>query len=555
MIRITVKDLAVVEYAEIEFNAGLNTVTGETGAGKSVLIGAIDLLTGGRADKSAIRHGAAQAIVTAEIDVSPDLEKKITPILEEADISPCEGALLLLKRTISSTGAGRCSVNSCPATAGVLAKLGAHLVDMHGPHDNQSLLNQSFQLDAIDSYGQCQKEREEFSLIWEQRKAKLAEREELFGSAEATERELDILKYQVEEIAAAKLSEDDGEPLISEYTEASNAARIIELANGAMAALTDDQMAATNSVAAAIRLIDEMNTLGSSNAKDWSEEAKSISIQISELAKNIADVASRLDISPDRIQWLEDRVNLVERLKSKYGKTHEAVLDFYEKGSARLAELSSRGERAAKIDAEIEALSSQLKAAGAKLHEKRSSAAKLLAKAVSKELSDLGIAQAAFTIELKEGESATGFDVAEFGFTPNLGEPERPLRMIASSGEISRVMLALKTSLAEHDQIPILVFDEIDANIGGEIAHTVGKKLAHVAKTHLVICITHLPQVAACGTTHFAVAKSVADGRTSTHIDVLSQEERVEELVRMLGGAGLTSVTKDHARELLSSAH
>lgn len=555
MIRITVKDLAVVEHAEIEFKEGLNTVTGETGAGKSVLIGAIDLLTGGRTDKSAIRHGATQAIVTAEIDLSAETEKAIAPILEEADISPCEGSLLLLKRTISSTGTGRCSVNSCPATAGLLAKLGAHLVDMHGPHDNQSLLNQSFQLDAIDSYGHCQKERAEFSKIWEQRRAKLAEREELFGTAEATERELDVLKYQIEEIEAAKLSEDDGEPLIAEYTEASNAARIIELANGALAALTDDNMAATNSVAAAIRLIDEMHTLGSSNAEDWQEDAKSIAIQISELAKSIADVASRLDVSPDRIQWLEDRVNLVERLKSKYGKKLEAVLDFYEKGRARLNELSSRGERAEKIDAEIEALTSQLKEAGAKLHDKRMSAAKLLAKAVSKELADLGIAQAAFTIELKEGEGPTGFDVAEYGFAPNPGEPQRPLRMIASSGEISRVMLALKTSLTEHDKIPILVFDEIDANIGGEIAHTVGKKLAHVAKTHLVICITHLPQVAACGSTHFAVAKSIFDGRTSTHIDELSQEQRVEELVRMLGGAGLTSVTKDHARELLNAAH
>ena len=555
MIRITVKDLAVVEYAEIEFKEGLNTVTGETGAGKSVLIGAIDLLTGGRTDKSAIRHGATQAIVTAEIDLSSEIEAAIAPILEEADISPCEGSLLLLKRTISSTGTGRCSVNSCPATAGLLVKLGVHLVDMHGPHDNQSLLNQSFQLDAIDSYGHCQKERDAFTRIWEQRRTMLAEREELLGSAEATERELDILKYQIEEIEAAKLSEDDGEPLIAEYTEASNAARIIELANGVLAALTDDNMAATNSVAAAIRLIDEMQTLGSSNAVDWASDAKSISIQISELAKSIADVASRLDVSPDRIQWLEDRVNLVERLKSKYGKTLEAVLEFYEKGSERLKELSSRGERAEKIDAEIDALTSELKEAGVKLHDKRCSAAKLFSKVVSKELADLGIAQAAFTIELKEGESSTGFDVAEFGFAPNPGEPLRPLRMIASSGEISRVMLALKTSLAEHDKIPILVFDEIDANIGGEIAHIVGKKLAHVAKNHLVICITHLPQVAACGTTHFAVAKSVVDGRTSTHIDELSQELRVEELVRMLGGASLTSVTKEHARELLNAVH
>ena len=553
MIRITVKDLAVVEYAEIEFNKGLNTVTGETGAGKSVLIGAIDLLTGGRTDKSAIRHGASQAIVTAEIELTQELEKTIMPILEEADIAPCEDSLLLLKRTISATGTGRCSINSCPVTAGLLAKLGVHLVDMHGPHDNQSLLNQSFQLDAIDSYGHCQQERAEFNSLWEQRRIKLAEREELFGSAEATERELDILKYQVEEIAAAKLSEDDGETLLAEYTEAANAARIIELANGAMAALTDDQMAATNSVAAAIRLIDEMDSLGSTSAADWKNDAKSISIQISELAKSIADVASRLDISPDRIQWLEDRVNLVERLKSKYGKSLEAVLEFYEKGSARLAELSSRGERAEKIDAEIEALTSKLNDAGAKLHQKREAAAAQLAKAVSKELADLGIAQAAFTIELKNGEGPNGFDVAEFGFAPNPGEPQRPLRMIASSGEISRVMLALKTSLAEHDKIPILVFDEIDANIGGEIAHTVGKKLAHVAKSHLVICITHLPQVAACGATHFAVAKSVVDGRTSTHIDELSEEQRIDELVRMLGGASLTSVTKEHAKELLKA--
>jgi len=555
--KLTVKDVAVVEHAEIVFDPGLNVVTGETGAGKSVLIGAIDLLCGGRADHSLIRQGASQASVMAEFVLDPGVAGRLTPILEDAGIDPCEENRLILRRTIAASGSGRALVNNCPATLQVLRRIGERLVDLHGPHDNQSLLNPLFQLDALDAFGQCQGLRTAFSSIWRERRGWLKRRDALSADGDAVARELDVLRHQVREISDAQLSvETDGEALAVEHAEAANAAEILEAGNSVMERLSDGDGAAVDVMASVIRALETLQRTGAREAAPWLEEARAISIQLNELSRGIATRLSRMEVSPERMQWLDDRLTQVERLKRKYGRSVEAVLAFGGQAAARLADLETREEQIADIDRTIAAVDVRLDAAAQALQAARAKASDTFAQAVSAQLSDLGLPHAAFQVALSPAETdrETGREDVAFGFAPNPGEAMRPLRTIASSGEISRVMLALKTVLAGHDNVPVLVFDEIDANVGGEIANTVGGKLADVAGLHQVVCITHLPQVAVWGRRHFAVTKHIVGGRTQTHIRPVADEARVGEIARMLGGADLTSVTLEHARELLARA-
>lgn len=552
--QLAVRDLAVVEKADIAFGPGLNAITGETGAGKSVLLGAIGLLTGARADRAAVRAGAAQAEVSASFALPQATLETIAPILEEAGLEPCEEGQLLIRRTLTAAGTGRCWVNNAPATVAVLRRIGIHLVDFHGPHDNQSLLDPGFQLDSLDSFGGCARECAAYREAYRAVLALEARKKDLSGDAGSVEREIDLLRYQTSEIAEARLDpEADGEALADEYNAATNATRILELGSAATAALSDAEGNAVDAMAAAVRALEEMKGLGCAEARDWFEELRTHSEAISELSRSMASSLTRIDASPERLEELEKRMSLVETLKHKYGRTLPDVLEFLRKAEARLADLEGREEALAKIDSEIAAAEKAARAAGTKLTAKRTKAAASLAAAVCAELRDLGLARAGFRVDVAPSAELlpTGTDTVEFGFAPNPGEPMRALRAIASSGEISRVMLALKTVLAAHDRIPVLVFDEIDANVGGEIARTVGEKLAALGATRQVLCITHLPQVASCGLRHFAVRKQVKGDRTFTSIAPLEGDARVDEISRMLGGEKLTSVVREHARQLL----
>lgn len=549
------RDLAVVERADLQFGPGLNVVTGETGAGKSVLLGAIGLLTGARADRSLVRSGAAQAEVSGVFRLPPDAAAAVDRVLAGADVPACEDGALLVRRTLSPSGSGRCSVNDAPVTAGLLRRIGAHLVDFHGPHDNQSLLDPLFQTDALDSFGGCAAARAAYS---ERRGELLAvearRRELLSGDEESRAREIDMLSFQTREISDARLDPlVDGEMLQEEYAAASNAARILENGSAAVAALTEAEGNAADALSAAVRALREAVSLGSAEARAWLESASAQANAARELSSEISSALSKFEMPEERVRELEERMSLVESLKHKYGRTVSDVLAFRDKASERLAYLVGRDAALAEIDGEIAAASDRVREAGAALSALRRRAASALAVAAARELSDLGLARAGFEVAVRaaEGFTPTGTDAVEFGFAPNPGEPMRPLRDVASSGEISRVMLALKTVLAAHDRIPVLVFDEIDANVGGEIARTVGGKLAALGASRQVLCITHLPQVASCGLRHFAVKKEVRGGRTFTEIAPIEGEARVSEIARMLGGEKLTSVVRRHAEELL----
>ncbi len=545
-----VRNLALVEDITVEFKPGLNVITGETGAGKSVIIGALGLLLGERADKGLIRAGADQCLAEAVFQLS-DAEA-VDAILDEVGLPPCEAGQLLIRRTLLASGTGKNFINDSSTTTQVLKRLGEHLVDMHGPYDHQSLLNTDFQLDILDAFGHLWELRGQYEGTYSAYRAVQLQRKELEGTNEQeVAQQIELLSFHVKEIEALAPVEGEDETIAQEQVQVANAQRILELAGGIQAALMEGDAAAFNGLASAHRGLGELAGLIPA-AGEWREQANSVMVQVKDLAETVERVVRNIEGDPGRLQWLEERMAAYHRLKRKYGGSVSAILAHLEQAKARLKDLENRGVRLAELDQAIAVARGKVDQAGAKLSKARQKAAATLAKTITGELKDLGFQHGMFDVELKPAEPATsGLDAIEFVFAPNAGEPAHPLRAIASSGEISRVMLAVKAVLADHDSIPVLVFDEIDANVGGAMGTAIGTKLEKVGKHHQVLCITHLPQVAVFGKTHFSVAKEVVGGRTRTAITCLTPAERVEEVARMLGGRDLTSVTLKHAKEML----
>ena len=542
--------MALVEDITVEFQSGLNVITGETGAGKSVIIGALGLLLGERADKNLIRAGADQCLAEAVFQLNDS--DAVDAILEEVGLPPCEGRQLLVRRTLLANGTGKNFINDSTTTLQVLKRMGQHLVDMHGPYDHQSLLNTDFQLDILDAFGHLWEARETYEKLYTGLRALQLQRKELEGANEQeVAQQIELLSFQMKEIQDAAPVEGEEESLVKEQVQVANAQRILELAGGIQAALMEGEPSAFNGMAFAQKGLAELTGLIEA-AAGWKEEARSITVQIQELAGAVEHTVRNIEGDPARLQWLEDRMALYHRLKRKYGGTAKEILEHGEKTKVRLRDLESRGERLQELDEDVAAALDRVNQAGGKLGKSRRQAAAKLAKTITSELSDLGFPHGAFAVDLQAAEPGpSGLDAIEFTFAPNAGEPVRPLRAIASSGEISRVMLAVKAVLADHDSIPVLVFDEIDANVGGAMGTAIGTKLDTVGRHHQVLCITHLPQVAVFGKTHFAVVKEVVNGRTRTLISCLKKEQRIEEVARMLGGRDLTSVTLKHAKEML----
>ena len=556
--RLSVLNLAIVEKAEIAFGDGLTIITGETGAGKSILMGALELALGARADAAAVRDGAKEARIEAEFDLSRpsqvDVLQHVNRLLAEAGLPSCEDGLLLVRRTIAAAGSSRVHVNDVSSTVQTLRALGRLLVDVHGPNDHQSLLDERFQRDVLDAYGRI--DGDAYAAAWQALLALREERAALSGDARDLAEEAERLRYSVDELEAARLTVEDETELPARHAAAAHAAEILDCANAAIEALAGDSdgTAASALIAAGARLA-EMARYHEA-AAEWKDEAENLTMRVQELSRTIVDSISRIDADSDTLQALDDRLSLVQRLKRKYGcATVDELLALHDARAARLADLDGREERLAKLDARIVEAEKAVRAAGAAVTAARAKAAAKLARAITRELRGLGFLKADFDVRLAPREpDATGCDAVDFHFAPNPGESSRPLRDIASTGEIARVMLAVKSVVAEHDAVPVLVFDEIDSNIGGEVGRAVGERLRAVSRHRQTIAITHLPQSAVYGDRHFAVAKTVAGGRTRTAIRELGGEDRVTEIARMLGGASLTSVVVQHARELLALA-
>ena len=558
--KLTVSNLAVVEKAEAEFSPGLNVLTGETGAGKSVLMGALELVLGGRADASIVRDGAKEAEVEADFGES------------------------VIRRTVTREGRSRVWINDESVSVSELRELGRTLVDIHGPTANQKLMEEPFQRETLDSYadsnfvkngkairGSDESVKRRYDSAFSELSTLNSQLLTLTSSD--GEDELDMLRFQVEELESAGLSEDD-ETIAERHAAAAHAEEIVENANAITEALGGDQSAAEILIQLQPRFREMAKHLPS--AAEWAAEAEELTVKVQELSRTVADVASKMDAGDEDLESLDARLTLINKLLRKYakgirdqGSGIRFLLNVLEEKKAKLDALEHREERIEELKAKIAVADKAVRKAGAELTKLRMAAAEKLSASVTKELRDLGFLQAKIFVALEPIEpEAHGMDRVVYMFEPNPGEAARPLAAIASSGEIARVMLALKvagmsaegrgmrgvsnvSSLIPHPSSLTLVFDEIDANIGGEVGKIVGEKMRAVARRHQVIAITHLPQSAVYGDRHLVVSKAVSGGRTRTRISEVEGEDRVSEVARMLGGEKLTSVVRKHAEELL----
>src|SRR5213082_2847604 len=529
-----IKNLALVEELEWQLGRGFVAVTGETGAGKSIIIGALQLLLGERADKSLIRTGADLCTLEA-VFTGRDLQK-LNPELVEAGIEPCEDDLII-KRSFSVAGGTRQFINGSPTTLAVLKNLGDELVDLHGPHDHQSLLSPETQLSLLDSFARAEEELEEYRKHYRQLQALLAEHAALDTAETAREQELDLVRHQVAEIKSANLVANEEEEIEKRYKLASSSKRLIELAGTIANKLSEADDSVLSQLSETQRLLRELEKIDSSIAHLSSAHTASV-VELSEIARALSAYAEKLDLDPQQLASLEQRVSLFETLKRKYGGSIADVISFGERAAERMRKIEGRHAELERLTGEIEKVRGQMSRAGEALRKLRAKAAPKLSATIRKNLVDLGFRQSDFEVKLSalDEQHANGLDSVELLFSPNPGEPLKPLRAIASSGEISRLMLAIKSALAAQDSVPLLVFDEIDANVGGEIAHAVGNRMRQLGAEHQVLCITHLPQVAAAASSHFVVTKEVVKGRTFSQLREVSGKVRREEIARMLGG-------------------
>src|SRR6266481_7865983 len=529
-----IKNLALVEDLEWEISPGFTAITGETGAGKSIIIGALQLLLGERADKSLVRTGAQMCTVEA-IFQGNDFAKW-NAHFEESGIEPCDPDLIL-KRSLSLSGTNRQFINGSPTTLGNLKELGDDLVDLHGPHDHQSLLSPDRQLDLLDAFANANEPREKFGKIFRQLRALEAEHAALNTAETAREQELDLLRHQVNEITSANLSAEEETQIESRYRLASNSRRLIEIASGVATKLSEADDAILSRLGETQKLLHELEKLDPAMAPAANTHETAV-VELSEIARDLSRYAENLDLDPEQLSAIEQRISLFESLKRKYGTTISEVIAFGERATERMRKIEGRDEELQRLTNEIATLRTDLRQAGERLRKLRTKAAPKLSEMVRRNLRDLGFKQSQFEARMNETQAAraSGFDAVNLLFSPNPGEPLKPMRSIASSGEISRLMLAIKSALAAHDAIPLLVFDEIDTNVGGEIAHAVGAKMQILGRDHQVICITHLPQVAATASSHFVVTKEVTGGRTYSQLREVSGKGRQEEIARMLGG-------------------
>lgn len=531
-----IKNLALVDELAWHLDHGLVGVTGETGAGKSVIVGALKLVLGERADKSLIRTGESSCTVQAVFDL-PNAPI-VNDILEASGLEPCDDGQLIVKRIIGQS-TNKQFVNNCPATLSVLKAVGSHLVDLHGPHDHQGLLSIDRQLSMLDAYAGATTTAQGYQEQWEQWREKVVELNDFQSAGMAGERELDLLRHQLTEIDAASPNPAEEESLEAEYQRVSNSSNLVELVAGASSLLSGSEDSLQNRLGNLQRICRDLEKLDPS-LRDTLEGVDRSAMELQEIEVSLVDYLDNLSTDPEELSRLEERINILETLKRKYGPQLEDVITYREEIALRLDSVENRAEHLEQLEKDVQLARESLDREGAVLSELRRKSAPRLAKEIAKHLKELGFKQAAFDLQLNAHQTpeSSGLEGVEFEFGPNPGEPMKPLRQIASSGEISRVMLSVKSALAKQDATPLMVFDEIDANVGGEIARAVGEKMARLGDRHQVVAITHFPQVAAVAAHHFVVSKDVEGGRTCSRLIEVEGSQRVEEMVRMLGGGG-----------------
>lgn len=543
LLELHVKNLALIEKADVEFGEGLNILTGETGAGKSIIIGSVTMALGGKAPKGSIRQGAEYAYIELVFSVTGKEKRKA---LKELEVEPTEDGLVIISRKL--TAARSISrINDETVTMSRLSQITGLLLDIHGQHEHQSLLYKSKHLEILDAYVKAKTQPVKQSIAAQYRAYRSLE-EKLKGfdmDAESRIREGDFLRFEIEEIENAALKEGEEEELTGIYRRYAHSRRIVECLGSAYEAVEGEWLSHALKDVEQAAEYDE--TLGS--IRDQLYDADSI---LRDAGREISTYMDTMDMDEETFKRTEERLDLVHNLQAKYGPTIKAINQKLEEKRKRLDELEDYEAHKKRMEQELLKCRNDLEQLCTQLSEIRKKASGKLVKMIRQGLIDLNFLDVEFDMDFEKLDhfTSSGWDSAQFLISTNPGQPLRPLKDVASGGELSRIMLAIKTVLADSDEIPTLIFDEIDTGISGRTAQKVSEKLSYIGKSHQVICITHLPQIAAMADSHFEIAKSASQGRTQTTIRLLDRKSSIEELARLLGGARITEAVLENAGEM-----
>lgn len=555
LLELRIKNFAIIDELDLSFSKGFNILTGETGAGKSIILNAVQLLLGDRASEELIRSSEEEASVEALFDISENQEVKGRIQEKGQRLSGAEeGNSFLVRRVISRSGRGKAFMNGNFATLGMLSEIGEELLSIYGQHEHQSLQRVDTHIDILDEFGGLLGLRKEFQELFQKFTSLSQELERIRGEKEKREKERELMAFQSKEIEKGGVRIGEEEALKEEKRVLAHARRLTDFANASEEVLYSTEGSAIERIQSVLHQGKEMATIDPSLSPVFKNLDGAL-IQLEEVALALRDYSKRIEVNPGRLEEIENRLEEIDRLKRKYGPTEAEILRFKEKVDETLNAFTSDEERLSRLEGEIDPLRKEMTLRAQKLSRERKHAASELKRAVEKELATLGMRKTAFEVRIDDQAlSNKGRDRIEFLISPNIGEEVKPLAKIASGGELSRIMLAMKRILAIIGGRQVLIFDEVDAGIGGAIAEVVGRKLRELSKHHQVICVTHLPQIACFADRHHSVKKEVKSGRTVTVVDPLEKEARVDEIARMLGGVKVTEKTRAHAKEMMENA-
>lgn len=565
LLELVVKDFAIIDSLQLQLMNGLNILSGETGAGKSIIVGALGLLMGGRASSELIRTGTNEAVVEASFDITdnPNIKDLLLSWGVETDDD-----LLIIRRTIARDGKNRIFIGDRLATIRMLSQVGGRLIDISGQYSQQLLLQVERHIDILDAFGDVLGRREQYRKLYNAFYVIAGEMKALVDQEDQRLKRRELVTFQNDEIIKARLIPGEEEDLRKEKIILSNARRLYEKTYGVYTRLYEDDGACLNILKSNLREIEEAAGIDSSLAS-LKENFESALINLEDSAFSLRSYAEKINFDSERLEALEVRLDEIQSLKRKYGNSIDEILSYQQEIERELEGIEGNSRRIEELRAELNQLADKLWELAEQLSKKRAKAVKILKKEVESELNTIGMQKAEFFTKVAktdkssfmgpesvmDGLNANGMDRVEFFISPNQGEDPKPLSRIASGGEISRIVLALKKILAANYRVPTLLFDEVDAGIGGAVAEAVGGKLKEIAISHQVLCITHLPQIACFGSSHYCVVKKTSDGRTVTNVELLDNEGRLEEISRMLGGKKISEKTRAHAAEMLRNAN
>ncbi|MDD5952669.1 MAG: DNA repair protein RecN [Oscillospiraceae bacterium] len=547
-----IENIAVIEQVSIDFDSGLNVLTGETGAGKSMIIDAIHAILGERMSRDIVRSGAKSAFVSAVFD---QLNPAATKALEEMGYVLEEDGTLLLQRTISADGKSACKINGRPATVSMLKSIAPHLIQIHGQHESYLLLSPNLHMEYIDKVGRLEPLLTQYQASYHTMRDIRAKRKALQVNATEKESRMEYLRYRINELEQADVQIGEWEDLTARKTRYSHSERIAQAVNSVREMLSggDDGDGMTSMAMAAGDTLEEVQSYYDA-LSPLAERLRSITYDLEDIQDTLRDLSEEIEYDPAELERVEQRLDLLYRLSHKYGDTEEAMLQTLEQMETELHEMETAEETMQDLDAAYAQAKAKAIELARVLSERRSAVAETFAEQVRQQLCFLNMPGIRFSVSQERVPlNQMGCDQMEFLIAANPGEEPKPIAKIASGGELSRIMLAIKTVLSDGDEVDTLIFDEVDTGISGATAEKVGRKLQEVSRNRQVLCVTHLAQIAALGSTHFRIEKQVVDGRTYTHVQKLDFDGRCQEVARIMGGSEITELLLQNAGELLKS--